>query len=374
MLILGNQAGTLVNFWSVLVRNALEFCREIVCAVPDADSRAENRLTGLGVRVVHYKLDRKGMNPLRDAHTLLDLTRLLKREKPDILFASTIKPVIYGCLAARLASVPHVFAAITGLGYAFEADTPLKKCVNLLGVQLYRIALRHAEGIFFQNQDDVDVFRRNGILRNNVRARITRGVGVDVRRFGQAPLPPQPLIFLLVGRLLEAKGLPEYAAAARLLKKRHPEVRFQVLGPPEQGPGSIPLDAVKAWEQEGDIEYLGKTDDVRPCIAAAHVLVLPSRREGAPTALMEGMSMGRPAVATNAPGCREVVRDGLNGFLVPVRDAAALAEAMEKFILDPDSVAVMGAAARAFAETECDAEHVAGQILRGMNVIQGVGS
>jgi glycosyltransferase involved in cell wall biosynthesis len=339
--------------------------------VPDGDGRANAVLARLGARLAHYRLDRKGVNPLRDMRTLLDLTRLLKKERPDLLFASTIKPVIYGCLAARFARVPHVYAAVTGLGYAFEADTLFKRCVRLLGAGLYRLALDRAEGVFFQNRDDAGVFRESGIIGPGTRVLFTRGVGVDTKRFAVAPPPPPPPVFLLVGRLLEAKGLPEYAAAARMLKARYPEARFQVLGPPEQGFGSVPLDRVRAWEAEGCIEYLGRTDDVRPFLAAAHVLVLPSWREGAPTSVMEGMSMGRPAVVTDVPGCREVVRDGVNGRLAPARDARALARVMEDFLLMPESIARMGTAAREIAVRECDAEHVAAQMLREMNIPQG---
>ncbi|MDR2055970.1 MAG: glycosyltransferase family 4 protein [Desulfovibrio sp.] len=371
MVVLGNQAGAFVNFWTVLLRRALEGGHEVVCAVPDGDGQADAALARLGARLVHYRLDRKGVNPLRDMRTLLDLTRLLKAEKPDLLFASTIKPVIYGCLAARLARVPHVYAAITGLGYAFEADTVFKRCVKLLGVALYRLALGRTEGIFFQNRDDAGVFRESGIIGAGARVLFARGVGVDTNRFAAAPLPPPPPVFLLVARLLEAKGLPEYAVAARMLKSRYPEARFQLLGPPEQGFGSVAPDRVRGWEAEGSIEYLGRTDDVRPCLAAAHVLVLPSWREGAPTCIMEGMSMGRPAVVTDVPGCREVVRDGVNGYLVPVRDARALARAMEKYILAPESVARMGAAAREIAVRECDAERVAARMLEEMNIPQG---
>jgi glycosyltransferase involved in cell wall biosynthesis len=372
MVVLGNQAGAFVNFWSVLLRRVLGGGHEVVCAVPDGDARANAALARLGVRLAHYRLDRKGINPLRDMRTLRDLTRLLKEEKPALLFASTIKPVIYGCMAARFARIPHIYAAITGLGYAFEADTFFKRCVNLLGVGLYRLALDKAEGIFFQNRDDAAVFRESGITGASARVLLTRGVGVDTKHFAVTPLPPPPPVFLLVGRLLEAKGLPEYADAARMLKARYPEARFQLLGPPERGFGSVGLDRVRNWEAEGCIEYLGRTDDVRPFLAAAHVLVLPSWREGTPTSIMEGMSMGRPAVVTDVPGCREVVRDGVNGRLAPVRDARALARAMENFILMPESVARMGAAAREIAVRECDAEHVAAQMLREMNIPQGV--
>lgn len=376
IIVLGNQARAMGNFWSVLIRRMLGAGHEVLCCTPPGDPQAETALEALGARVRRYPLDRKGLNPLRDLGSTLALARLFREERPDLLFASTIKPVIYGCMAAKSARVPHIYATITGLGYAFEADTFFKKCVNRLGRLLYRGALAAAEGIFFQNQDDVRVFRESGILAGNARVLLARGTGVDTKRFAPAPFPgytedgrlTEPPVFLLVARLLEAKGLPEYAAAARLLKARYPEARFQVLGPPEQGLGSVSQDQMRQWQAQGSLEYLGETRDVRPYVAAAHVLVLPSWREGTPTAIMEGMSMGRPAVVTNAPGCREVVRDGENGLLVPLRDPQALARAMETFIVHPERIGRMGAASRELALQEFDAETVAARILADMRV------
>lgn len=372
IIVLGNQARALANFWSVLIRRMRKAGHAVICCAPPGDPEADADLQALGAGLLHYKLDRKGLNPLRDMRTFATLQLLFRREKPDLLFASTIKPVIYGCMAARRAGVPHIYATITGLGYAFEGGNLFKKCVNRLSVLLYRLALNKAEGVFFQNQDDIRTFREAGILLPDARVLTARGTGVDVRRFAERPFPPLPpagpMIFLLVGRLLEAKGLPEYAAAARLLKAEHPEARFQVLGAPEQGLGSVSMAQVKAWQAEGSIEYLGETRDVRPFIAAAHVLVLPSWREGTPTAIMEGMSMGRAAVVTDVPGCREVVREGVNGRLAPPRDPVALATALKTFIDNPAAVLRMGAAGRKLALAEFDAEKVAAGILRDMHV------
>ena len=376
IIVLGNQTKAMSNFWSVLIRHMRKAGHEVVCCAPPGDADAEAALAAQGARLRHYSLDRKGLNPLSDLRTTRELFSLFRDEKPDLLFASTIKPVIYGCMAAKAAGVPHVYATITGLGYAFEADTFFKKCVNRLGRLLYRVALSGAEGVFFQNQDDIKVFRQSGILGRNARVLTARGTGVDTKRFAPSPLPGYSAdghlsgspVFLLVARLLEAKGLPEYAEAARLLKARYPDARFQVLGPPEKGLGSVSMEQMNAWQQQGSIEYLGETRDVRPYVAAAHVLVLPSWREGTPTSIMEGMSMGRPAVVTDAPGCREVVRNSVNGYLVPVRDPQALAGAMESFITNPESIARMGQAGRELALSEFDAEKVAARILVDMGV------
>lgn len=379
IIVLGNQARSMSNFWSVLIRRMRHAGHEVVCCTPPGDPDSEAALAAQGARLLHYPLDRKGLNPLRDLRTTGALLRLFKDEKPDLLFSSTIKPVIYGCIAARVARIPHIYATITGLGYAFEADSFFKKCVNKLSALLYRTALGGAEGVFFQNDDDIAVFRQSGILGPRSRILKARGTGVETKRFAPTPLPglaadgslEESPVFLLVARLLEAKGLEEYAQAARMLKATHPKARFLLLGPAEQGLGSISLETVRQWQAEGCIEYLGETRDVRPYIEAAHVMVLPSWREGTPTSIMEGMSMGRAAVVTDAPGCREVVRNGYNGYLVPLRDAEALAAAMENFIRQPQLMAEMGANGRQMALDEFDAEKVAARILEDMRVPTG---
>ena len=387
VLVLGNQGRSTANFWTVLARRMLLDGHDVVFAVPPGDARADAALRGVGdartvtgaPRVVHYPLDRKGLNPWRDARSFFALARLLRTERPDYLFASTIKAVIYGCLAARVARVPHVYATITGLGYAFEADSFFKRRINELSVFLYARALARAEGVFFQNRDDAALFRQCGILAPHARVLMARGTGVDVERFAPSPLPPLPpddadpgkkrLIFLLVARLLEAKGLEEYAGAARLLRERYPAAVFRLLGPAESGLGAIPLETVARWGEQGLIEYLGETRDVRPHVAASHVLVLPSWREGTPTAIMEGMSMGRPAVVTDVPGCREVVRNGVNGLLCRVRDPRSLAGALEHFLQRPSEIVRMGAASRRLALEEFDAGAVASGIVRDMGLL-----
>ncbi|MBD5416235.1 MAG: glycosyltransferase family 4 protein [Desulfovibrio sp.] len=373
IVILSNQARSMSNFWSVLIRRMLAAGHTVICAAPPGDAAAEAALRALGAEVVNYPLDRKGLNPVRDAESFFALLRLFRAKRPDLLFATTIKPVIYGCLAARVAGVPRVYATITGLGYAFEADSLFKKCVNRLGVLLYRLALGHVSGVFFQNEDDLGVFRQQGILAPDARVLMARGgTGVDTARFAPAPCPPLPpegpVIFLLVGRLLEAKGLHEYAEAGRRLKARGANCRLHLLGPEETGLGGVPLAQIRRWQAEGFVEYLGETRDVRPFIAASHVMVLPSWREGTPTSVMEALSMARPAIVTDVPGCREVVREGVNGWLTPPRDPEALARAMERFVADPALIARMGAAGRKLALAEFDAETVAARILKDMGV------
>lgn len=386
VLILGNQGRSTANFWTVLARRILLDGHDVVFAVPPGDPQADVALRGVrharkvtgAPRVVHYPLERKGLNPFQDARSLAALARLMRTERPDYLFATTIKGVIYGCLAARVARVPHVYATISGRGYAFETDSLLKRCINKLSIFLYTRALAKVDGVFFQNQDDVALFRQCGILAPGARVLMARGTGVDVRHFAPRPLPPVPaddaapgdkrIVFLLVARLLEAKGLVDYAEAARRLRERYPAAVFRLLGPAESGLGGVPAETIARWQEQGLIDYLGETRDVRPYVAEAHVLVLPSWGEGTPTAIMEGMSMGRPAVVTDAPGCREVVRNGDNGLLCRVRDPNSLAGALEYFLERPSEIARMGAAGRRLALEEFDGDLVASGIVRDMGL------
>lgn len=181
--ILGNQARSVYLFWRVLMQHMLAEGHTVFCLLPGGDATTEESIKQLGVRVVNYRLDRKGINPLRDVVTFLDLKRVLGKERPDLLFATTIKPVIYGCMAAKLVRIPHIYATITGLGYAFEADTFFKKCINRLSILLYHTALRGIEGVFFQNRDDAALFRKTGILTPFSRVLFARGTGVDIGRF-----------------------------------------------------------------------------------------------------------------------------------------------------------------------------------------------
>jgi glycosyltransferase involved in cell wall biosynthesis len=303
--------------------------------------------------------------------SVLALRSLLGRERPDVLFAFTIKPIVYGIFAAALTGAPakenrHVM--LTGLGYMFEGGNFIKRLLMRAACILDRAAFTRAGTVFFQNEDDRALFERLSLLPRDARVYMCRGTGVDTKHFPVRPPVTAPPVFLFVGRLLEAKGLRELRAAASRLKSRHPQARVLILGPPENGVGGVPLAEILDWQRQGVVEYLGETSDVRPHIARASVIVLPSWREGTPCSLMEGMSMGRAVIAADAPGSREVVRHGVNGVLVPARNDEALAKAMEEFILHPERIEGMGAAGRALAETEFDAEVVATGILRDMRM------
>lgn len=371
-LLVSNQARAVVNFWSVLLQECRDAGHEVTCMVPDHDPEALAAIAALGAHVRHYPLDRKGLNPLRDTSSFLTLYqefRALRSEGYEAAFLTTIKGVIYGLPAAALAGIPTRCAMITGLGYMFEADTPIKKGLRALAALLYRFSLSFSKAVLFQNNDDLATFRAHGCLPPQAHVEMTRGTGVDTAHFTPAPLPAVSApVFLLVARLLEAKGLAEYAEAARRVKQFCPTARFQLLGPPETGRGGVPLETIRQWEREGLVEYLGETRDTRPFLAQCTVVVLPSWREGLPCSLMEGMSARRAVIATDVPGCRDLVRPEKNGLLCPVRDPEALAAACLRFVNDPGLADRLGAGGRLMAEEELGARKAAQHILNVMNI------
>jgi len=240
----------------------------------------------------------------------------------------------------------------------------LKNLVKLL----YKIALKYNNVVFFQNPDDLNLLLRLRLIKDKNKTLILNGSGINLEKYYFAPLKEKSISFLLIARLIWDKGIYEYIEAARIIKKKYPNVSFLLLGPNEKNPCAIKKEYIKKWANKGIINYLGEKDDVRPYIANSSVFVLPSYREGIPRSILEAMAMGRPVITTNSPGCRETVEDGVNGFLVPIKDSKALADRMEKFILNPDLIKQMGNRSREIAEKRFDVYKVNRIILEHMGI------
>jgi glycosyltransferase involved in cell wall biosynthesis len=249
------------------------------------------------------------------------------------------------------------------VGFAFQGRNVWRKALTRVVSFLYRISFLRAEGVIFQNGDNLQLFVSKGLVPAE-RCHVVDGSGVELSHFGQCDLPSGPPTFLLIARLLGEKGLREYVSAARVVKMVHPEARFELLGAEDSSPDRIPLREVMAWHAEGVIDYKGETPDVRPFIAACHVCVLPSYHEGVPRSVLEAMAMGRPILTTDVPGCRETVREGVNGFLVPSVDSRMLANRMLWFIENRNEWQRMGKASRALCEERFDVHAVNKEILR----------
>jgi len=368
VLVVGNIAQSLVNFRGPLLGTMVERGHEVVAVSPENDPRYAQALAELGVRYRTVPLQRASFNPVADLRFMWALRRLMAEERPDVFLGYTIKPVIYGNLAARLAGVPSRNALITGLGYAFGDSTPKQRVVGRVIHVLYRLALAGTHTVFFQNPDDRAEFLGRGFV-DEERAALVSGSGVDLERFPPSDPPPPPPVFLLIARLIREKGIHQFVEAARILKKAYPDARFQLLGPLDSNPTAIARSEVNEWEKEGLVEYLGETDDVRPYLEAASVFVLPSYyREGTPRTALEALATGRPVVTTDAPGCRETVDHGVNGFLVEPRHVTSLAAAMERFLEDPSLVESMGRASLELARNRYDVDKVNAQMLERLGL------
>lgn len=367
ILVVGGIARSLVNFRGPLLKAMVEAGHEVLAASGTDSEDVTAELQKMGVRFCPVPLARVGLNPLGDLKTLLALRALIRRETPDCLLVYTAKPVIYGNLAVRSSPGTRVYSMITGLGYGFGAHNLRQRITGQLVQTLYRAALKNTSGVFFQNPDDRDEFLGRGLLALNESVTLINGSGVDLDWYAPQPLPKEPR-FLLIARLLADKGIREYVAAACILKKRYLQAQFRIAGYIDANPLSISAAELEAWQDEGVIDYLGALDDVRPALADTQVYVLPSYREGTPRTVLEAMAMGRPVITTDAPGCRETVAEGENGFVVPIKDVEALAAAMERFILEPDLATRMGSASLKLARSKYDVHKVNAAIMQGMGL------
>ena len=357
-------AWTLFNFRAGLMRELVKNGNTVIGGGAAGDG-FEPKIEALGVKFNGLPVDKKGINPRADVKLFWTLYRWYRKEQPDIIHHFTIKPVIYGSIAARMAKIPKIVNTVTGLGYVFtdEKITWLRRLV----VGLYRISLSCADFTFFQNQDDYDFFLSRGLVKESGTA-LLPGSGVDCEHFSPVP-GPNPLeksqpTFLMVSRLLKDKGIYEFVEAARLVKEHYPKARFQLLGRRDvRNPNVVPESDLKNWANQGLVSCLGEVSDVRPMMEKSDVVVLPSYREGIPRALLEAAAMAKPIITTDAVGCREVVDDEINGLLVPVKDAPALAGAMERMINDPKMRKRMGKAGRKKVEREFDEKIVIQKIL-----------
>ena len=379
VVLFANTDWYLWNFRRTLALALRDAGHEVVLLSPPGDYG--EKLRALGLRWEALPMDRRSLNPLREAALLGHLWRLLRRERPDLVHGFTIKCAVYGALASRLAGVPARVGAVTGLGYVFTSTDAKARALRLPVRGLLRFALGGRQArLILQNPDDVAMFTAAGLVDAD-HIRLIPGSGVDCVRFapgdgdggagdgrrGHGPdpdAPTPPLRVLVAARLLWDKGLAEYVQAARMLHAEGRRIDFLLAGDPDPGnPAAVPEATVNGWVDEGLLQWLGHVDDMPALLRSVDVAVLPSYREGLPKGLIEAAACGLPLVTTDVPGCREVVADGIDGLRVPVRDAAALAAAIARLHDDPALASRLGAAARARALAEFDEQIVIARTL-----------
>jgi len=318
-----------------------------------------SRIEGYGLTHHAIPMTRSGKNPVQELRTVWALYQLFRRVRPDVVHLVTIKPVLYGGIAARLAGVPAMVSAISGLGFVFVAKGAKAAWVRQVVAMLYRLALGHRNSrIVFQNGNDRDVLQGLGAVRDEQVVMI-RGSGVNLSDYAAVAEPPPPVVALMVARLLRDKGLQEFVEAARILRREGVNVRMRLAGGIDPGnPASVTQADVDAWQQEGIIEALGERSDIAALYAASHIAVLPSYREGLPKSLIEAAACGRAVVTTDVPGCRDAIEPDTTGLLVPSHDAPALAAAISRLVNDDALRQKMGHAGRVLAEREFDIDDV----------------
>ncbi|KAA5549185.1 glycosyltransferase family 4 protein [Adhaeribacter rhizoryzae] len=360
-----NKSWNIYNFRMGLVKAFLKLGHEVVAIAPEDEY--SQKLVLAGCRYYPIEMESKGTNPLEDLMLTKRFYDCYRQVKPDVILQYTIKPNIYGTVAARLAGIPTI-NNVSGLGTVFI----VRNFVSKVALKLYKFAFRFPIKVFFQNKEDRQLFLDHRLIKEQI-TDVLPGSGIDTQRFKPAPIftRNQQFTFLMVARVLYEKGVVEYVEAARIIKARYPEVRCQLLGGiDESGNIGIKKSVFQEWVDEGAIEYLGTSGKVETHIAEADCVVLPSYREGTPKTLLEAAAMGKPIVTTNVPGCRETVIEGQNGFLCEVRNSEDLADKMIKmYQLPVADLENMGKASRQLAEEKFDERYVIDKYLAAIQAI-----
>ncbi len=349
-----NKSWNIFNFRLSLVRALLNAGHEVIAIAPEDAYSA--KLVAEGCEFLPLPMENKGTNPLKDLLLIKEFRKAYKSVQPDVILQYTIKPNIYGSIAAKLTGIPTI-NNVSGLGTVFI----VQNLVSTIAQGLYRFSFQFPAKVFFQNPDDEALFLERKLVSKSI-TEVLPGSGIDTHRFQPAAAfkRQDPFVFLMVSRALFEKGLVEYIEASKILKKKYPSLRIQLLGAiEEEGNIGIKRTQVAQWVQDGWLEHLGTSDDVASVVHSADCVVLPSYREGTPRTLLEAAALGKPIVTTNVPGCKETVIDGYNGYLAEVRNGADLAAKMEKvYLLSDTELETMGQNSRQLALDKFDEKYV----------------
>ncbi len=366
VLVCGSLSSSLWRFRGEFLKALKKSGHEVIVAAPllTSDRQTQNWLDENDIKGFDIDLKRTALNPVSDIKVCYQLWKITKNERVEVFIGYTIKPVIWGILASWLGGVSKRVAIITGLGYAFTGEAKGRRAVvQWLAKLLYKSAFSRATHVFFQNPDDRDNLSQLNLIKNNTPVKVVNGSGVDIDYFSVADFEERKVSFVLVARMLGDKGIREFVAAAKNVKETHSDCEFHLVGGVDDNPDAIKKQEILHWESQGIVKWHGNVGDVRPYLKKCHVYVLPSYREGTPRSVLEAMSMGRAVITTDAPGCRETVIDGENGFLVRVAHANDIAEAMQKFIENRALIVTMGKKSREIAVQKYDVHKVNAEML-----------
>ena len=340
ILIFASYGPSLINFRLSLIKKFLSKGYKVSVASPNYNFsiNMQKELKELKVNCYFFSLSRTGLNIFKDLKSMLQIYRIIKKSKANIVISYTAKPVIYSGIVLKFFPKIRYYPLITGLGFAFTKIDQLKqKTIKYLMIKLYREGLKNSKKVIFQNKDDQALFYHLKIITKKNISNIINGSGVDLNIFPVSSLPSEP-IFLMISRLLVDKGVREYVKASKIVRSNHLNARFWLAGYLDTNPSSITLDELESWIHKGDIEYLGELRSVQSKLKACKYFVLPSYREGTPRSILEALATGRPIITTDVPGCRETVVHKKNGLIVPPKDPVALANAMINLLKEKNEI------------------------------------
>lgn len=371
ILIVSSLANSLTNFRGDFIKSLVENGYEVYAGAPGFTPEKHKDIEDLGAIPVTYNLQRTGLNPFTDFKTILELKSIIRDKNIDLVFPYTIKPVIYGSIAANMCKVP-VVSLITGLGFTFTGLSFKSKALQRLNEFLYKRSIRKNKVIVFQNTDDRDLFIKRKILTDKNKTEVVSGSGVNLDKFAfRKNLNTDGVTsFIIVTRLIREKGTSLFIEAAKILKKKYPSSEFHIIGATGNSPSAVKIEELDTLHENGTVVYHGAQYNISEHLSQRDVFVLPTYyREGVPRSILEALSVGLPIITTDTPGCRETVIDGENGFLIPTQNLEALVEAMEFFILNPKRLTEMGLNSRAYAERRFDVNIINNDLLGIINSV-----
>ena len=356
--IIGNLASTMINFRKEFIKMLVSIGHEVYCLVSDYNRKSREKISSFGAIPLDYTLNAKGLNPFKDVIATFNLIRLFRQYRPDVVFSFFVKPVIFATIAAKIARVSRIVGMIEGLGGAFtvhkSGQTKKAKIIKAIQIFLYKISLPLLDELIFLNNDD----KKELIYTYNINAKsvnILGGIGVDLEKFSYSKVTNDPISFIFIGRLLKEKGIFEYLEAAKMVKDKYKDVNFYILGGfEENNPFGLKKEELRPYLNDEIVISPGYVNNIKDWITNSSVFVLPSYREGVPRSSQEAMAIGRAVITTDTVGCRETVKDGVNGFLVPPYNSDVLAQKMMYFVKNPEMIIQMGIESRKIAEEKFD--------------------
>jgi glycosyltransferase involved in cell wall biosynthesis len=357
ILLIASYDGSLIRFRGDFIKSLVDNGFEVFTAAPGYTENFYEEIKALGATPLEFNLQRTGLNPFKDFKSILELKSLMKDHKIDLVFPYTVKPVIYGSMAANMCNVP-VISLITGLGYAFTGLTAKARLLQRFNENLYKLSIRKNKVIIFQNKDDYQLFLDRKVISKQQKVDFVSGSGVNLKQFSfKEKDATDKVSFLLVARLIKEKGIALYMDAARILKAKYPKTEFHLIGIPETSPSAISIDEINELHEKGIIVFHGPQNNIPDHLKERDIFVLPSYyREGLPRTTLEACASGNPIITTDSVGCRESVKEGINGFLIEPQNLDALVKPMEFFITNPEKIKEMGINSRKYAEERFDVD------------------